>query len=209
MTPAPSQTLTPITSSTAAPSTDVVAAFTPVEEVLTPPPNIDTSGWLTYRDDANGFELKYPPDAMVKKDLYEPNPLAESTELGVQILLPGGQDDYIFARVDLIAPAQCVPLSFADPKLQAERAVRLLHAPGADFFKRFDAGAAASNYWDVTTYMTHRENICVTLDGVVSSFSSGVLATPPGPEWFAAVAARKAADTETFTAIIATFRWLN
>ncbi len=46
-TPSSTAAATRVPTARSAPTTQAVIPFTPVEEALTPPPDIDTSGWLT------------------------------------------------------------------------------------------------------------------------------------------------------------------
>ncbi len=211
-TPSSTATATRVRTATPAPTTQAVIPFTPVEEVLTPPPGIDTSGWPTYRDAEHGFELKYPPDAQVTKDVIEPNPMANSLDRGIEIDLPPWRTiEYIFIKVNRMSVNACVPsvvTSPPPPRLPTPD-VRLLHASGADFWRTHDGGVAAGNVWDITSYRTAKRTACVSIDAVFSGANFGVVATPPGTDYYQVEAARKAADAAIYTAMISTFRWLD
>ena len=102
--------------------------FTPVEEVLTPPPDIDTSGWLTYRDDANGFELQYPPDVVLERDAASP---IESGVTGTRFTFPVPPGSELQSKVGFIFVQ---PQSTRDCMPQTPERLILLHAPHDDFW---------------------------------------------------------------------------
>jgi hypothetical protein len=71
-TPTPEPSQIPVSTVGPTATEEAAAQVTPPEEVLTPPPDIDTSGWLTYRDEENGFELKYPPPIDIEYNASAP-----------------------------------------------------------------------------------------------------------------------------------------
>jgi hypothetical protein len=191
-TPVPSQTSTPMP--TAVP-TQVIARFTPVEEVLTPPPDIDTSGWLTYRDDANGFELKYPPDLVLERNVTSPT---ESGVTGTRFTFPVPPGNELQSKIGFISVqskpgAECMP---------REARLTLLHAPHGDFWSFRGLNGAGPNQFRSMYYAVSRGPSCVTLEGLVTLLDPRAFRTPP-PTY------DRDSEADAFLAMISTFRWLN
>jgi hypothetical protein len=115
-TPSSTATATRVPAATPTPTTEAVIPFTPVEEVLTPPPDIDTSGWLTYQDQAHGFELRYPPYAQVKENVRPPTfgvrIGAHETGTEIDLSFTRGttlENKYVFITETDESPDQCIP----------------------------------------------------------------------------------------------------
>jgi hypothetical protein len=203
-TPTTLATATRVPSATPAPTTQAVIPFTPIEEVLTPPPDIDTSAWLTYRDDANGFELKYPPEAQVKKNVHAPT--MGPTGIGTDIDLPFEQGTtleakYIFIKVADMTADKCAPPSgYMRPGATPD--VRRIRNGTDVFWSTSGTGATMMHGFYTTSYMTGRDTLCVMIDAVLFGVSSSVFSTPPP-------VANDAKESETFAAIISTFRWID
>lgn len=194
-TPTVPATSTSVPVATPPPTTQAVVPFTPVEEVLTPPPDIDTSGWLTYRDDAHGFELKYPPDAQVKQNVrrFGFGPIGVGTEID----LPFPRGTVLDEKVLFIQVAE----SSSDCKPKATYA-RYLNNGDALLWLDEEPGGGMSHWLHDWIYMTSIGGSCATLTGHLSGVEAAVVDPTPLP-----IDAAK--ESETFAAILSTFRWID
>jgi hypothetical protein len=200
----PSPTRLPAATPTPAPTTQAVIPFTPVEEVLTPPPDIDTSGWLTYLDTEHRFELKYPRDAQIKRDLKRTGLGPSGTGTEIDLTFARGTTlgaKYVFITVAGIAPDACLPRQLTQaPKPGSTPAVQYLRTADAGFWKTREPGGYMHQWFDAAVFMTSGVGGCVTINGVLEGFSSTSATSPPPPD---------ASESDVFAAILSTFRWLD
>lgn len=195
---------------TPASTTQAVVPFTPVEEVLTPPPDIDTSGWLTYQDQEHGFELKYPPGGSVRQNV-RPETFGVSIgahETGTEIDLPFASETtleakYLFITETDIPVDDCVPFELTYAlKMHATPNVQYVRSASAGFWKSYSPGGGMMHWSNTTFYFTSSGDTCVTLFAVLAGVSPGAFSTPPpSPD--------KEKESRVFPAIVATFRWLD
>ncbi len=188
----------PIT--TPEPATEVTNPFTPVVEVLTPPPDIDTSGWLTYRDDANGFELKYPPNATLREHADYPTGLEQS---GTVFQLQTEPETNLEEESFFIPDARSAEnVCRSEPELAAHLSrVRVVNSNGdVSFWSSPHNGTGGTEEWYRTIYFSDERGSCVSLAttlrlGNIDKFPRGTR-----------VADRSSAKANLF-AMLATFRW--
>ena len=189
-------------SSAASPSAQAIGTRilpTPIVEVLTPPPDIDTSRWLVYRDEAHGFELKYPPEGKLRNNVYPDGGDSGPDRPGsrIELTIAAGtnlEDKHVFIQATAGTPGTCKP----DVPVSLDR----VRASGVDFWMERIIGGGLSHGYEGESYWTSDSVSCVTLDMVLTSVDQGVMSpTPPAFD--------QKAESAVFPAILATFRWRN
>ena len=162
----------------------------------------DTSGWKVYRDEENGFEFRYPPDARLSdKDEVEDSwvqgrlarmdfPVAPGTNLAEKYVLVTARDR---------SPEQCSsPTNDGfEPGVIETATVRL---SGLQFRREARDGVATGNLYQSVSYSTGNEGLCVSLSFVLHSTSPGNYPTPP-PEF------DEGKESQVFEQVASTFRW--
>jgi hypothetical protein len=175
-----------------------------VEEVLTPPPDIDTSSWLIYTDETNGFELKYPPDATVKRDvLFGPMGVPQVGtlfELFVQAGTTLAKKSFFVSSPDSAREYCSSELTASS---QTPRRVRIVNETGEfSFWSTRYPGIGGASEWIQTNYFTEKGESCISLKTWLLLGSLGL--HPTGTRL-----ADKDAESQALLAMLATFRWLN
>ncbi len=207
LTPTPTVALLSRLATAFAPTPDTT--FAPIEETLIPPPDIDTSSWLLYHDDVQGFELMYPPDGRVKRNVEDYLEISQGNDIpGTRIdlpVVPGTtlEEKYMFVRVTDAPAGSCLPPAIlsARPPVASKPDVAIIHSGGMQFWRTHGTSHVASSHAaGEIGYWTSHGSACVTLVGVLYSVSPGVFSTPPPSP-------NRDEELKVFTAIVATFRW--
>ena len=185
-----------------------VAQPTPTVEVLAPPADIDTSGWQLYRDEAHGFELKYPPDARLTRDAPA-EPGVRGNRPGVRVDLPKAPGTnlvgkYVFITVSERSVETCGPPGLGGTPVGAKppQGVESVRYNGVDFWKEQILAGMMMHAWGGASYWASNGVSCVTMSTVLASISPSALSTPP-PRF------DMEEEAEIFPAIMSTFRWLD
>lgn len=186
--PQPTPSLTP------APASLTATASTGPVSIVTPPPGVNTSTWQTYRDERAGFELKYPAEGKLTPQ-----------EGSVRIDLPFAPGTNLVEKYLTITAGPPPAGGCASPQLAGYQPGTIpteqVLVDGVEFTRATINGAAAGNRYHATSYWTEAAGTCIVLDFVLHSTTPQNYPTPP-PEFDAAK------ESEVFTAIVATFRWL-
>lgn len=178
----------------AAPATETAILAPTVE-----PTGAAPEGWLTYGDEAAGFEVSYPDSGIP----INTNPPTVGDEHSLRIDLPFAPDTNLsekYLQIDARQGDTCASPAlegFEPGLLQADS----LTIGDLTWQRVSHEGVAAGNFYTFTAYSTARESVCVALTFVLHSFNVGNVSTPPAEY-------DPAAESAIFEEIVATFRWL-
>lgn len=168
----------------------------PTTPTATPAPPWDMpADWICYQDFTYHFEVCYPAGAFITTASAEHSRIQLNFLSGTTLV-----DKYM--EIDSRAGAADCQSPQADGYDPAAITTKTGNINGNDFFiQSASEGAAGSMYlWE--GFSTARDDVCVSLTGVLHSTNPGLFETPP-PEY------DYAAESEDFTHIVNTFRWLD
>lgn len=190
MTPVSTSTLPPTATSLPQPT----STSTPIPQASPTLPPQPPTGWKSYRNQEYGFELNYPPQAV----LTEPEPDQIRIDLPFE---PGTNLVEKYLQIDLRSDVEgCAsPMAVGyDPgALQSEN----LLVNGSEFLKQSGSEGAAGNFYDWVGYSTTRDNTCISLTFVLHSLDPYNFETPP-PTFDIP------GESAVFELMLASFMWL-
>lgn len=158
------------------------------------------AGWLTYRDEAHGFEVSSPDSGIP----INSNPPTVGDEESVRIDLPFAPDTNLgekYLQIDVRSGSETCISPYAEGFDPSELDAETVMIGGRSWQKTSRMGVAAGNIYEFTAYSTAQNGVCVVLTFVLHSYNTGNFPTPPAEF-------DRAAESAVFEEIAATFRWL-
>lgn len=157
-------------------------------------PDQGGSAWKVCQSRAYGFEVEYPPDAV----------LLDETDISARVdlpVVPGTNLSEKYLQIDVTENAEgcSSPLAagYAPGMIPTEEVLR----NDVVFLIESGSDAGAGNYYDWTAYSTSQNGTCVSLSFVLHSTQRLNYPTPP-PEFDVEE------ESQVFEEIVSTFRWL-
>jgi len=196
---APSPTLPPATAPalpTQPPTVEASPSSTAAEAPPTGEPSLtpEHPDWPTYRNEACGFGLRYPPEAnegsAVQGDVHFELPITSGTNLSEKYL-------EVSCRTRVSPCASPFAEGYAPGSLSTE----LRELRGIEFAIQSAAEGAAGSIYEWVSYSTTRGDSCASLTFILHS-TNPLNYTPPLPEF------DRDAESAIFEEIVSTFAWL-
>ena len=187
--PAPSPAVTPVAvieSPTPVMPLDMLATEQPT---LAPTASVPAN-WQTYTDQAYGFTFRYPAEGQI----------VSQQDHSARISLPFMPGTNLVEKfIDVAVTENADPCVSQNPGVYQSQP---LMVNGIPYLEESGADVGAGQFYEWVAYSTSRNNVCVILSFVLHSTNPGNYATPP-PLF------DKAAESDIFASILATFAWLN
>jgi hypothetical protein len=161
----------------------------------TPAPPDIPAGWICYQNDAFGFEVCYPFGSAFTTASDSHSRIGLAFLMGTNLVEKWMDVDSRDVVSDCVSPQA---EGYAAGSLDEE--TRTIN--GLEFFVQSGEDAGAGNQYAWTGYSTERDDVCVSLTGVLHSTNPTFYPTPP-PEY------DPAGEIAVFDEIAATFRWLD
>lgn len=187
-TPAPAVTPTALKES----PTSLLPGDTPTaseQPTLAPTASVPAD-WQTYTDQQYGFTFRYPKEGQI----------ANQQDHAARISLPFIPGTNLAEKfIDVAVTENANPCVSQNPGVNQSQP---LTVNGIPFLEESGADAGAGQVYEWLAYSTSKNNVCVSLTFVLHSTNPGNYLTPP-PLF------DKAAESDIFASILATFAWLN
>lgn len=167
----------------------------PPEMPLTAPPTLPPTeavpaNWQTYTDQEYGFTFRYPAAGQI----------SGQQDHWARISLPVAPDTNLVEKfIDVTAVENADPCVSQNPGVSQSQQVTV---NGIPFLEERGADAGAGQIYEWLAYSTSRNDICVSLSFVLHSANPGNYSNPP-PLF------DKAAESDVFAPILASFAWTN
>jgi len=187
--PAPSPAVTPVV---------VIESPTPVmpldmlatQQPTLPPTASVPANWQTYTDQTYGFTFRYPAQGQI----------VSQQDHSARISLPVTQGTNLVEKfIDVAVTEDADPCVSQNPGVSQSQPLTVNDIP---FLEESGADAGAGQFYEWLAYSTSKNNVCASLTFVLHSTNPGNYSTPP-PLF------DKAAESDIFAPILATFAWLN
>jgi len=187
--PAPSLAITPV-EVTESPTPIMPLNMLATEQPTLPPTASVPANCQTYTDQTYGFTFRYPADGQI----------ISQQDHSARISLPITPGTNLAEKfIDVAVTEDADPCVSQNPGVSQSQP---LTVNGIPFLEERGSDAGAGQFYEWLAYSTSKNNVCASLTFVLHSTNPGNYSTPP-PLF------DKAAESDVFAPILATFAWLN